>query len=449
VNVIGPILVAVSTVYITHYYWQRLSELEDFEFPLSFWQWFIRGIALPIIVVGLLSTGILSFFPPLVEQVRILKNINSQVVGYLYFLSVTSLIVATYWNAVTLVCMVGMIVRRIESKTDFVMLASFWSVLLLPITYVMVRFNGWPSLGAATGLWLLPVVGSTWKAAQRPPVILNYSKAEADIKFGRYDQAEIEVIQQLERDATDFEGWMKLAEIYAKHFKDLNSADQTIRDLCSQPEIPSAQVSVALDTLATWHLTLGKNPGAARSALELLARKLPGTHFARMAAMRIQQLPRDHDELIEREQNHRIRLPALREDAPVAASSDNENNRLNAVDQANRCVDILKREPNNIQAREKLAILFAEQLNQPEQGIEQLRQVMDVPSASEGQKAQWLSLIAAWQLNHAHDKTAARETCQRLIREYPQSPQAFAAQRKLNLLEMEERFAPVESNARG
>lgn len=432
---------ALCAGFITHYYWERLEEIDDFEFPLSFWNWLIRGVAVPVVLVSVLSTGITPFFPPLIEQVRILRKLSSSWEGFLMFFSLATVIVVTYWAAVSLLCMLGMILRRAESKAEFLVLGGFWSLLLAPIAYVLVRFNGWPSAGAAASLWLLPIVGSTWKAVDRPKVYQSYSKAEADIKFGRYDQAELEVIRQLEIDATDYEGWMKLAELYARHFKDLPSADQTIRDLCEQPEITSAQVSIALDTLATWHLTIARNPGAARSALELLCRKLPGSHFARMADMRIRQLPRDQDELLDREKNHRIRLPALREDASVPSSEETEANKLDAADQANRCVEILKREPNNMPAREKLAILFTERLNNPQHGIEQLRLLMDVPDATENQKGQWLSLIAAWQMNYAHDKSAARETCRRLIREFPQSPQAFAAQRRLNLMEMEERFA--------
>ena len=52
-------------------------------------------------------------------------------------------------------------------------------------------------------------------------------------------------------------------------------------------------------------------------------------------------------------------------------------------------------------------------------------------------RAEWLSLIAAWQLRHRRDPAAARLVLQRLIREYPDTAQAFAAQRRLNLLKAE------------
>ena len=55
----------------------------------------------------------------------------------------------------------------------------------------------------------------------------------------------------------------------------------------------------------------------------------------------------------------------------------------------------------------------------------------------DGKRAEWLSLIAAWQLRHRHDAAAARTILQRLIREFPNTAQAFAAQRRLSLLNVE------------
>lgn len=444
-NVTGAILVAACAVFITHFYWHRLSELEGFEFPLSFWNWFIRGVAFPLAALAIFSTGWIGSFPPLVEQLGMLKGVKSFWRAYIYLLSAALIIVATYWTAISLLCMAGMIVHRVESKAEFLILSVFWSVLLLPICYMIVHFNGWPALGAAVATWLVPVVASTAKSAERPPVVVSYSKAEASLKFGKYDQAELEVIEQLERDANDFEGWMKLAEIYARHFKDLAQADQTVRDLCEQPDLTTAEISMALDTLATWHLTLGKNPSAARAALEFLCQRLPESHAAHMAQMRLKQLPRDRDELIEQEKRPAIRLPGLREDLGDSAPQAGEMTTADAAAQANRCVDILKRDPNDAPAREKLALLLAENLGNAPHGIDQLRLLMDVSGVTERQKAKWLGLIAAWQLNYLHDRAQAEQTCRRLIAEYPESPEAFAAQRRLNLMEMEQRMAEARA----
>jgi len=46
-------------------------------------------------------------------------------------------------------------------------------------------------------------------------------------------------------------------------------------------------------------------------------------------------------------------------------------------------------------------------------------------------------LMAAWQIRYLRDAGAARTTLERLIREYPQSAQAFAAQRRISLIDTE------------
>ena len=72
-----------------------------------------------------------------------------------------------------------------------------------------------------------------------------------------------------------------------------------------------------------------------------------------------------------------------------------------------------------------------------ELGIEQLQFLLEMPGQPEDKKAEWLSRKAAWNVRHRHDRTAAKTILERLIHEYPQSAQAFAAQRWLNLFAME------------
>jgi hypothetical protein len=152
-------------------------------------------------------------------------------------------------------------------------------------------------------------------------------------------------------------------------------------------------------------------------------------------------MPKDETELREREQRRKIRLPALREEPGEVEVAQSRESAVDAVQQANRCVELLTKNPNDVAARERFALVLAEQLEKPAAGIDQLRLLMDVPGLSDGKKAEALSMIAAWQLKYLSDKTAAAETCRRIMKEHPQSAAAFAAQRRLNLMEMEDRFA--------
>ena len=113
--------------------------------------------------------------------------------------------------------------------------------------------------------------------------------------------------------------------------------------------------------------------------------------------------------------------------------------RRKAAEMANACVEKLKQDPNNVSARERLARLFAEQLDRADQGIEQLGLLLGMPDQPEARRAEWLGLTAAWHLKYRRDSEAAREILERLVREFSQTPQALAAQRRIRLMN-EERY---------
>ena len=100
---------------------------------------------------------------------------------------------------------------------------------------LIVWFGGWPLLGLAGIALLAPMAGygaEVLHGTKAPPM---YARAVARMKFGKYSEAEREIIRELERCEDDFEGWMMLADLYANHFNDLPEAEQTILEICDQP----------------------------------------------------------------------------------------------------------------------------------------------------------------------------------------------------------------------
>ena len=126
--------------------------------------------------------------------------------------------------------------------------------------------------------------------------------------------------------------------------------------------------------------------------------------------------------------------------APIA-----ETNLLEARARADQCVERLKQNPNDVAARERFAILLAEQLGKADLAIEQLDLLLAKPDQPEPKSAEWLALTAAWQMRYRQNPGAARIRLQRLIQLHPQTPQAFAAQRQLGLMDIEERFRKARS----
>jgi hypothetical protein len=249
------------------------------------------------------------------------------------------------------------------------------------------------------------------------------------------------VIQQLEKREDDVEGWMMLAELYANQFGDLAEAERTIGWLCDQSSVTALQISMAYHRLADWQLKLCDNPAAAKRALEEISRRLPDTHLAKMARLRQQHLPASRQEWLEQKDPKKIALPALTGELEAPAPGPGTKlNRSDALSLANECVDRLKRNPNDVPAREKLARLFTEELDKADLGIEQLDLLLGMPGQPEQKQAEWLSLSAAWHFRYRHDRAVTRQILERLVHEWSQTPQAFAAQRWLNLLEMEDRM---------
>jgi hypothetical protein len=154
-----------------------------------------------------------------------------------------------------------------------------------------------------------------------------------------------------------------------------------------------------------------------------------------MAQLRINQLPRTEAELREQKTASTIPLPALGDSFATEPEFAPATNRDKAVALANGYVQDLKQNPNNVSAREKLARTFAEQLEQADRGIEQLALLLNMPDQSDSKRAEWLGLTAAWHIKYRRDNEAGRQLLGRLIREFPQTPQAFAARRRLQLLE--------------
>lgn len=356
------------------------------------------------------------------------------------------LIASSYWAAITLGWIQGIVAVRAQGRGEFRANAIFWSAVLLPVASVVYYLLGPAGLGLALLVWLVPGVHLTMSLARNTTAPPSYSRAVASLKFGKYKTAELQVIQQLERCQEDFEGWLMLAELYAHHFNDLPEADRTIRELCTQPNITGFQISLALNRLADWHLKLTADPANARSALEEICQRLPDTHFARMARLRLEHLPASRQDLLEQRKPKTFRLPALRDDLDETdAVQIAEMDPFEARTLADQCVEKLRRNPDDVAAREKFAILLAERLGEGDLGIEQLDLLLAMPDQPEQKSAEWLALSAAWQIRYRQNPDAARQRLKRLVELYPQTPQAFAAQRRLSLMEVDEKFRRIRS----
>ena len=309
-----------------------------------------------------------------------------------------------------------------------------WSPVALLLFWLFTHFIGWSASGFAALFWLCPITQYLLTEARIHKPSPTYSGAIAKMKFGKYGEAEMSIIGELENCETDFDGWMMLADLYANQFHDLPQAEQAILDLCADPNTTVSQVSMALHRLADWQLNLRGDPEAARRVLEDLCKRMPGTHLATMARHRINQLPASVAELKDDEHTAHSSMPESEQ-----PDGCRRIRRVPALDRdqtatiANELVEQLNVNPKDIAAREKLARIF-ESLGKFDLALEQLELLAGMPGTPQEKGVEWLSLMVSWEIKHRGENEAAQRMLQKLVRDFPQSSHAFAAQKRLNLM---------------
>jgi len=430
---VAGFLVAITA----HQIYRFAPEHEGGKAVRAEWPWFAKGCALPALVWMLMNVGLSFQLQPFMPSVQHARNAGGPWVGtFLAVVGTGWLLIASYWSAVTVSWLLVRMARALEdaARTEFRALClTCLAGAALPALW-LIWLGGWHTVGFGALLVGLPIAGYGKNIVRRPPRRPMYARAIARMKFGKYTEAEWEIIRQLEHAETDFDGWLMLAELYANQFRDLSEAEQIILEICDQPQATPSEISVALHKLADWQLAVGNDPEAAARTLECIKSRLPNTHLARMAELRRAQLPRNREELQAQRQPRHIPLPASNEAPDTAIALPTPEQATARLEQLRQQ---LTRDPNNPADREQFARLLAEPLGQAAAALEQLELLVALPDQPDAKRAQWLSLMADWQWRLLQDEAAARETWERIIRDFTATPQAFAAQRRISLLKAE------------
>ena len=440
---LGSLMIAGILAGFVFQYWdERLFAGNRAQIKRWLMDWLGKGLILPVVVWVFVNCGRHPMVPPLVRSV-IKSKLAPGSLGWV--LAVTApgvLIIATYWTTVSLAWLFTQLIGRHGQWKEHLVLAGVWTfITVLPVAAVAWA-GGWPAAGLAGIVMWWPIVHNAKDLLpdQRPTPV--YARAVAKLKFGKYGEAEEAILQELEKFEDDFDGWLMLAGIYANHFHDLPEAERTVLQLVNQPNLLPGQISVALHQLADWHLKAGHDPLAARRVLAEIGRRLPGTHLARMAELRRNQIPDQAPAAGGEAPARTYRLPVTEEVAPATPTVNHpKGDHHAAAAAANALVARLEKDPNDVAVREQLATLLAETLDRPECGIEQLQLLLEMPAAPEGKASQWLARIAEWHIALRLDWDTGRVCLERIVREYPMTKEAFGAMRRLQMRDMDVKLA--------
>jgi TolA-binding protein len=293
--------------------------------------------------------------------------------------------------------------------------------------------------------WLIEQFTSTFDGGDEPPEPRPaYSVAQARRRQGKPLEAVIEVRNQVAKFPDDFEGTMLLAQIQAEDLNDLEGAELTLGRFCEQPGHPPHQVAAALHRLADWHLKLTQDTEAARRAFERIIALYPETDLAMQAANRIAHVA---------EGKHLVGVHSP-EDVSLAAGVENlgllrshEHLRPVETDPEKLAADYIRhlnQHPQDTEAREKLAVLYAQHYQRLDLATDQLEQLVETHGQSPKHVARWLNFLADLQVRGGADYAAVRHTLQTIIDRFPQLAVAELARSRIDRLPLE--FKANEKN---
>jgi hypothetical protein len=265
-----------------------------------------------------------------------------------------------------------------------------------------------------------------------------YSIALTKRNRGKPHEAIMEIRRQLAQFPDDFEGVLLLARIQAEDMADLPGAENTLNHFCAGPAAPMKQVAAGLTQLADWHLKIAVDVDSARSALQKIVARFPGTEAALQAEQRLAHLAETEKILLAQHDRQNIAVPAGVQNIGLLDSTDFlkppeiEPGKLAAAH-----VKHLETHPHDAEVREKLAVIYAKDFKRLDLATLELAQLINEPNHKPKQTAHWLNLLANFQIELGADVATVRATLEKIVESFPDLPVAELAQRRLARLNNE------------
>jgi outer membrane protein assembly factor BamD (BamD/ComL family) len=259
-----------------------------------------------------------------------------------------------------------------------------------------------------------------------------YSAALAKRKFNKPLEAIVATREQLAKFPNDFEGVLLLANIQVEDLNDLAGAEMTLNHFCDSPNAPDRQVVAALTQLADWHLKKAADVDAARAALQKIAARFPDTQFSLQAEQRLAHLGETEKIILAQHDRQAMAVPegvnniGLLDSTEFLRPQEIEPGRQAAV-----YVKHLEQHPHDAEVRERLAAIYARDFKRLDLATLELEQLINEPRHKPKQVANWLNLLANFQIELGADVAAVRATLEKIVTRFPDLPVAEVAQRRL------------------
>ena len=310
-----------------------------------------------------------------------------------------------------------------------------WVLVLVALPSAAVLIVLWGrSIG---GLVARPFENMFMGGSEEPDPQPLYSTASALRKRDRYREAIYAIQEQLNKFPNDFTGQMMLAEIQAENLNELASADITIHRICEQPNHAPANIAYALNTLADWQMKYAQDPEAARRTLENIIELFPDSEFARTAANRIAHLASPETLAGARQSETIVMKQGVEYLGLLKDQSHLMPKEKDPKEEAAKLVAHLDEHPLDHEARERLAVIYAQNYGRLDLAADQLEQLIALPGESPKHVVRWLNLLADLQIQSTNKTDLAEETLRRIIELFPNHSFAELAEQRLATIGLE------------
>ena len=265
-----------------------------------------------------------------------------------------------------------------------------------------------------------------------------YSAAISKRKWNKPLEAIVDIREQLAKFPNDFEGVTLLANIQAEDMKDLPSAEITFDHFCNSPDVTPRQVAAAWTQMADWHLKIATDADSARASLEKIIARFPDSPLSLAAAQRIAHLGGAEKILLAAHDRQPVFVPEGVNNIGLLDSTEFlQPVETDAAQLAADYVKHLQQHPQDTDAREKLAVIYAEHYQRLDMATMELNQLINEPNQPPKRVAQWLNLLANLQMKGGADFETVRETLETIVQRFPGLPAAEIAQTRLSRLKLE------------
>ncbi|HTR43061.1 MAG TPA: tetratricopeptide repeat protein, partial [Pseudomonadales bacterium] len=189
---------------------------------------------------------------------------------------------------------------------------------------------------------------------------------------------------------------------------------------------------------ADWSLKFFQDAYSARIALQRIVEKYPDTDLALAAKQRIAHLEGSEKNLL----SARDRQPIIVREGVKNVGLLDSSAHLAPVETppeqlAAGYVEQLKAHPDDTDAREKLAILYARHFRRLDLATMELSQLINEPKHPQKRTAHWLNLLADLQVHGGADYETAKATLEQIIERFPDYAVADVARSRLARLKLE------------